>query len=80
MHPAQTPRTLAFVGIATLAALLLLAWFTVVVQQAQTRGQHRRAYQQMTGHIMVSAETEQRKSAGRRLALRAEPLTVAQSQ
>ena len=80
MHAHHSPRTLAFVGIATLAALLLLSWFTVVVQEAQTRGQHRRAYQQMTGHIMVSGETEQRMSTGRRLPLRAEPLTVAQRQ
>ena len=80
MHAHHSPRTLAFVGVATLAAMLLLAWFTVVVQQAQTRGQHRRAYQQMTGHIMVSGETEQRVTTGRRLPLRAEPLTVAQRQ
>ena len=80
MHAHHSPRTLAFVGIATLAAVLLLAWFTVVVQQAQTRGQHRRAYQQMTGHIMVSGETEQRMTTGRRLPLRAEPVTVAQRQ
>lgn len=80
MHAAYTPRTLAFVGIATLAAVMLLAWFTLVVQQAQTRGQHRRAYQQLTGHIMVNGEIEQRAATGRRLPLRAEPLTVAQRQ
>ena len=80
MHAHHSPRTLAFVGVATLAAMLLLAWFTVVVQEAQTRGQHRRAYQQMTGHIMVSGETEQRVTTGRRLPLRSEPLTVAQRQ
>ena len=34
----------------------MLVAFTIVVQQAQTRGQHRRAYQQLTGHIMVGNE------------------------
>ena len=78
MHAAYTPRTLAFVGIATLAAVMLLAWFTVIVQQAQTRGQHRRAYQQMTGQIMVSVEPEQRAVAGRRVPVRADPMALAQ--
>ena len=80
MHAAQTPRTVAFIGIATLAALVLLVWFTVVVQQAQTRGKHRLAYQQLTGHIMVSDPAEQRATPGRRPPLRAEPLKVAQRQ
>ena len=80
MPAARTPQTLVFSGIATLAALMLLVWFTVIVQQAQTRGQHRLAYQKLTGHIMVSDETEKRVTTGRRLALRAEPLTVAQRQ
>ena len=47
MHAHHAPRTLASVGIATLAALLLLAWFTLVVQEAQTHVQafHQRGCQ-----------------------------------
>lgn len=56
MHAAPSPRSAAFVAIATLAVVAMLVAFTIVVQQAQTRGQHRRAYQQLTGHIMVGNE------------------------
>ena len=56
MRVAYGPRSAVFAGIATLAVLAMLVAFAVVVQQAQTRGEHRRAYQQMTGHIMVGTE------------------------
>ena len=78
MHAAKIPRTVAFVGLAMLAALVLLVWFTVVVQQAETRGQHRRAYQQMTGQIMKNVEPEQVAVAGRRVPMRADPMVLPQ--
>ena len=56
MHAAPSPRTAALLGIATLAVVAMLVAFAIVVQQAQTRGQHRRAYQQLTGHIMVGTD------------------------
>ena len=69
MHAAPNPRSTAFVGIATLAVLAVLAMlvaFAIVVQQAQTRGEHRRAYQQLTGHIMVGTEDAAPVSISRR--------------
>ena len=36
-----------------LAGFAMLVAFAIIVQQAQTRGEHRRAYQALTGHIMV---------------------------
>lgn len=56
MHPAPRSRSAAFVAVAALAVVAMLAAFTLVVKQAETRGQHRRAYQQLTGHIMVGTE------------------------
>ena len=49
-------RLAVLIGIATLGVAMLVV-FTVVVQQAETRGQQRRAYQQQTGHIMVGTES-----------------------
>ena len=66
MHAAPHPSSAAFVGIATLAAAAMLVAFAVVVQQAQTRGEHRRAYQQLTGHIMVGTEDAAPVSIARR--------------
>ena len=66
MHAAPSPPSAAFVGIATLAAAAMLVAFAVVVQQAQTRGEHRRAYQQLTGHIMVGTEDSAPVSIARR--------------
>ena len=66
MRNAQIPKSAAFVGTAVLAAVALLAWFTVIVQQAHTRGEHRRAYQQLTGEIMMPVQTDGRRNAGRR--------------
>ena len=65
MHSARNPRAraLAFTGTAIVAAVALLVWFTVIVQQAQTRGQHRRAYQQLTGEIMMPLQADRRQSA-----------------
>ena len=65
MHRARNPRAraLAFTGTAIVAAVALLVWFTVIVQQAQTRGQHRRAYQQLTGEIMMPLQADGRQSA-----------------
>ena len=66
MHAALSPRSAAFVGIAMLAVVAMLVAFAIVVQQAQTRGEHRRAYQQLTGHIMVGAEDAAPVSVSRR--------------
>lgn len=68
MHSARNPRAraLAFTGTAIVAAVALLVWFTVIVQQAQTRGQHRRAYQQLTGEIMMPLQADGRQSTGGR--------------
>ena len=66
MHAAPSPKSAAFVGIATLAAAAMLVAFAVVVQQAQTRGEHRRAYQQLTGQIMVGTENAATESIARR--------------
>lgn len=66
MRTARTPRTVVFGATALVIAVALLVWFTVIVQQAQTRGQHRRAYQQMTGAIMVPLQADARPSANRR--------------
>ena len=63
---AQIPKSVAFVGTAAVAAVALLVWFTVIVQQAHTRGEHRRAYQQLTGEIMMPVQTDGRRNAGRR--------------
>ena len=64
MRRAQNPRSTAFAGSALVASVALLVWFTVIVQQAQTRGQHRRAYQQLTGEIMMQVPAEARRSSG----------------
>jgi|GEM_PF-6035596 len=66
MNAARSPRSAVIVGIATLVAMVLLVIFAIVVQQAETRGQHRRAYQQLTGYIMVGAETALPVSTARR--------------
>ena len=66
MHAAPSPKSAAFVGIATLAEAAMLVAFAVVVQQAQTRGEHRRAYQQLTGQIMVGTENAATESIARR--------------
>ena len=72
LHPGEhharrpSPRSAAFVGIAMLAVLAMLVAFAIVVQQAQTRGEHRRAYQQLTGHIMVGTEDAAPVSTARR--------------
>ena len=66
MHAALSPRSAAFVGIAMLAVVAMLVAFAIVVQQAQTRGEHRRAYQQLTGHIMVGTEDAAPVSTARR--------------
>ena len=66
MHAAPSPKSAAFVGIATLAAAAMLVAFAVVVQQAQTRGEHRRAYQQLTGQIMVGTENTATDTIARR--------------
>ena len=66
MHAAPSPTSAAFVGIASLAAAAMLVAFAVVVQQAQTRGEHRRAYQQLTGQIMVGTENAATDTIARR--------------
>ncbi len=69
MHAASSPRSavvLGFIGIATLAVVAMLVAFTLVVLQAEARGQHRRAYQQLTGHIMINAEDALPVSVARR--------------
>lgn len=80
MRIAKIPRSVAFVGTAVVTAVALLVWFTVIVQQAHTRGQHRRAYQQLTGEIMMPVQTEGRRSAGRgqNAKQNGAPLSVAQ--
>ena len=66
MHAAPSPRSAAFVGIAILAVVAMLVAFAIVVQQAQSRGEHRRVYQQLTGHIMVGTEDAAPVSIARR--------------
>lgn len=66
MRAAPSTRSAALAGIATLAVLAMLVAFILVVQQAQARGQHRRAYQQLTGHIMVGTEDALPVSVARR--------------
>ena len=66
MRAAPSTRSAALAGIATLAVLAMLVAFILVVQQAQERGQHRRAYQQLTGHIMVGTEDALPVSVARR--------------
>lgn len=66
MRAARTPRSVVFGATALVIALALLVWFTVVVQQAQTRGQHRLAYQQMTGEIMMPIQAVAHRNANRR--------------
>lgn len=66
MRAAPSTRSAALAGIATLAVVAMLVAFILVVQQAQTRGQHRRAYQQLTGHIMVGTEDALPVSVARR--------------
>ena len=84
MRIAYNSRSVAFIGTAMVASVVLLVWFTVVVHQAQTRGQQRRAYQQLTGEIMVPVQAEGRREGlrgtSRRLNAKQDksPLTVAQ--
>ncbi len=66
MHAAPSRRFAVFVSIATLALLAMLVAFTLVVLKAEARGQHRRAYQQLTGHIMVGTEDALPVSTARR--------------
>ena len=66
MRAAPSTRSAALAGIATLAVVAMLVAFILVVQQAQARGQHRRAYQQLTGHIMVGTEDALPVSVARR--------------
>lgn len=66
MRAAPSTRSAALAGIATLAVVAMLVAFILVVQQAQERGHHRRAYQQLTGHIMVGTEDALPVSVARR--------------
>ena len=65
MRAGHSPRSMALVGTAIVTAAALLAWFTVIVKQAETRGQHRRAYQQQTGEIMMPLHANGRHNTGR---------------
>ena len=65
MPPAFRLRLAMLIGIATLVVAMLVV-FTVVVQQAETRGQSRRAYQQLTGHIMIGDQDAPPVSTARR--------------
>ena len=80
MRFACNSRSAAFVGTAVVASAMLLVWFAVIVYQAQTRGQHRRAYQQLTGEIMVPMHADGRRNTSRHLNARQDksPLAVAQ--
>lgn len=78
MRPRRNPRSLALIGAAVLVSIALLAWFTVIVKQADTRGQHRRAYQQLTGEIMMPLQADGRRSAGHKLSTKQEALALAQ--
>ena len=84
MRIAHNPRSVAFVAIAMVTSVALLVWFTVIVNEAQTRAQQRRAYQLLTGEIMVPVQTEGHReglrSTSRRLNAKQDksPLTVAQ--
>lgn len=80
MRAAHSPRSLTFVSAALLVAVALLAWFTVIVKQAETRGQHRRAYQQLTGEIMMPLQADGRRAVGRKLSAKQEALAIALAQ
>ena len=77
MRAAHSPRSMALVGTAIVTATVLLVWFTVIVKQAETRGQHRRSYQQQTGEIMMPLHADGRHNTGRQNR-KPQPTAVAQ--
>lgn len=77
MRATHSPRSRTFAAAALLIAVALLAWFTVIVKQAETRGQHRRAYQQLTGEIMMPLQADGRRSVGRKPSAKQEATATA---